>query len=126
MSTSATYTQLRDGSWGIRVQGEAKVNQSVVVAKKDGTTKMETVAKVLWTGRDSKSGATVSLCAITGTKSGPTKDRAHCVVCGSRLDQYAQQRGYRRCLDCVDGGGGARGGQSYYDRHGNFVLGDDD
>ena len=49
-----------------------------------------------------------------------------CVNCGEKLSDYARQRGYKRCLDCADGGGNAHGGQSYYDRHGNFVLGDDD
>jgi hypothetical protein len=49
-----------------------------------------------------------------------------CVKCGTRLDEYAIRRGYKRCLDCVDGGGNAHGGQSYYDKRGNFVLGDDD
>lgn len=54
------------------------------------------------------------------------KKTTHCVNCGSHLDDYAQRKGYKRCLDCVDGGGGAHGGASYYDRNGNFVLGDDD
>lgn len=64
MSTSATYTQLRDGQWGIRVPGKARENQIVQVAKKSGEVKGETVSRVLWTGRDSKSGQTISLCAI--------------------------------------------------------------
>ena len=52
--------------------------------------------------------------------------RTQCVSCGGPLDRRAQQRGYRRCLECVDGGSRAHGGQSYRDRHGNFVLGEDD
>lgn len=39
-------------------------------------------------------------------------------------------RGYYRCYECSpgyrDGGGMYNGGMSYYDRNGNFVLGDDD
>jgi len=49
-----------------------------------------------------------------------------CVNCGNHLDQWEKQHGVKRCADCRDGGGNARGGQSYYDRNGNFVLGDDD
>lgn len=49
-----------------------------------------------------------------------------CVNCGAPLDQWERQHGVKRCSDCRDGGGNAHGGMSYYDRHGNFVLGDDD
>jgi hypothetical protein len=54
------------------------------------------------------------------------KKLTKCVNCGDPLDDYAIRRGYKRCLDCVDGGSRAHGGMSYHDRNGNFVLGDDD
>ena len=50
----------------------------------------------------------------------------NCVNCGERLDNYQIQRGYRRCLDCVEGGSRYMGGASYRDSNGNFVLGADD
>ena len=56
----------------------------------------------------------------------PAKRRHHarCAECG------APSKGFYRCYECSldfrDGGGMARGGQSYHDRNGNFVLGDDD
>lgn len=120
MSTNATYTQLRDGSWGIRVLGTALENQTISVRKKDGTEKTETVRRVLWTGRDSRSGQTVSLCAIGAQQPGK------CRKCGGSLDDWERRHGMRLCANCRDGGGNAHGGQSYYDRNGNFVLGDDD
>ena len=49
-----------------------------------------------------------------------------CVNCNAQLDRWEKQHGVKRCADCRDGGGNAHGGQSYFDRHGNFVLGDDD
>lgn len=61
---TATYTKLRDGSWGIRVAGSARAGATITVHKKSGETRSETVARVLWTGKDSRSGETVSLCAI--------------------------------------------------------------
>ena len=135
MSTStATYTHLRDGSWGIRVPGTARENQSIVVAKKSGDTKTEVVARVLWTGRDSKTSQTISLCAIAGGsgQAGASAANGHsgagarkCLDCGGPV-----RGSYRYCYDCGmehrDGGSRAAGGQSYYDRNGNFVLGDDD
>lgn len=129
MSTSATYTQLRDGSWGIRVPGTARENESVTVTKKDGTTKTETVARILWSGRDSKSGQTVSLCAIARSSNGSSGSHGtgRCADCGCALKPSSR---YRYCYDCGmehrDGGSRANGGMSYYDRNGNFVLGDDD
>lgn len=54
------------------------------------------------------------------------KNKGKCLNCGAELDRWEKQHGVKRCAECRDGGGSARGGQSYYDRHGNFVLGDDD
>jgi hypothetical protein len=49
-----------------------------------------------------------------------------CVNCGDPLNDWERRHGVKRCSDCRDGGGNAHGGQSYYDRNGNFVLGDED
>ena len=49
-----------------------------------------------------------------------------CAKCGGSLDNWERKHGMRNCGDCRDGGSRAHGGQSYYDRNGNFVLGDDD
>jgi hypothetical protein len=57
---SATYTKLKSGEWGVRVEGAVKEGQSVTVRKKNGETKTETVKKVVW------SGGGISLCAVTG------------------------------------------------------------
>jgi len=54
------------------------------------------------------------------------KNVGKCLNCGAELDRWERQHGVKRCADCRDGGGNAHGGQSYYDRHGHFVLGDDD
>jgi hypothetical protein len=48
-----------------------------------------------------------------------------CLACGKQLATWERQRSVKRCADCRDGGGNARGGQSYYHR-GEFILGDDD
>ena len=54
----ATYAKLRDGSWGVRVTGPAAAGQSVTVRKKDGTSKVERIAAVVWEGDG------VTLCSI--------------------------------------------------------------
>ncbi len=52
--------------------------------------------------------------------------RGKCAKCGDELDDWKKRHAIRLCLECRDGGSRAHGGQSYYDRSGNFVLGDDD
>ncbi len=54
----ATYSKLRNGSWGVRVEGSVSPGQSVTVTTKAGKTKTETVGKVIWQGSG------VSLCSI--------------------------------------------------------------
>ena len=56
-----TYTQLRDGSWGLRVQGFAAPGEELRVSKKSGETKTEIVGRVIWTGNG------VSLCTIASS-----------------------------------------------------------
>lgn len=59
-----SYTKLKSGDWGVRVEGQTvTVNQVVTIRKKDGTTKQETVQRVIWTGNG------VQLCAIAATPS---------------------------------------------------------
>lgn len=57
----ATYTKLRDGSWGIRCDGEAAKagpGNAITVTTKAGQAKSETIARVLWSGEG------VSVCTI--------------------------------------------------------------
>lgn len=56
---TATYTKLRDGSWGIRVaSGNIKMGAAVLVRKQSGETKTETVRQVIWHD------ANTSICSI--------------------------------------------------------------
>jgi len=57
-------------------------------------------------------------------RAGAARAFGRCADCG------AQSKGYYRCYTCSldyrDGGSRHKGGVSYYDRRGNFVLGDED
>jgi len=57
-NANATYTKLRSGDWGVRVEGTAAKGDTITVTKKSGETKQETVRAVVWTGNG------VTLCAI--------------------------------------------------------------
>jgi hypothetical protein len=53
-----TYTKLRSGGWGIKVDGTAVAGQVVIVTTKAGATRTETVAAVV------HSGPAYSVCTI--------------------------------------------------------------
>lgn len=65
----ATYTKLRSGEWGIRIAGSTTVGASVVVAKKSGERKTETVARIVWQGEG------VTLAAIAPTSRVSSRSR---------------------------------------------------
>ena len=91
----ATYAKLKNGDWGVRVQGVTTVGATVQVTKRDGSSKTETIAKVLWSGEG------ISLCAIRPTAvSRPIVSRATsrsagwhgngCAACRAAGDWCAQ------------------------------------
>lgn len=94
---TTTYTKLRDGSWGLRVQGQATDGQQVVVAKKDGARKVETVGRVLWRGEG------VTLCSIrSGSRSGHGHHQRHASEERCYRGHRAPVAGCRDCFDTFD------------------------
>lgn len=94
MTTTATYTKLRDGSWGLRVQGKAFDGQDVLVTTRAGRTVEESVGKVLWS--DGK----ISLCKTFASQM-PRRGKAsagRCRRCGSEME--ACEHGLI-CQDCI-------------------------
>ena len=61
-----SYAKLKSGEWGVRVEGPApRTGSRITVTKKDGSTKTETIAAIVWEGTG------VTLCAIAaGDSSG--------------------------------------------------------
>lgn len=47
---NATYTKLKDGNWGLRIQGITDNLNAVTVTKKSGEIKTEYVGRILWRG----------------------------------------------------------------------------
>jgi hypothetical protein len=45
-----TYTKLKSGEWGIRAEGALKAGMTVVVSKKSGESRRETIGKVVFSG----------------------------------------------------------------------------
>ena len=82
-TVSCTYAKLHNGSWGIRAKGIVTAGETVTVTKRDGTTKTETVGRVL----SCKDG--LSICAIEqatsgsrGGRRGSRSARRECDECG--------------------------------------------
>lgn len=80
MSTTITFSKLKDGSWGLRGPG-LKAGATVTVEKKGGQTVRKTVGKILWTG-DGVSLATID---ESGT---PTSAPAARKAFGFRTGRY--------------------------------------
>lgn len=49
-NATATFTKLKDGSWGLRVTGSAKAGDSVTVTKKDGSKSTKKISRIVWSG----------------------------------------------------------------------------
>jgi len=89
---TTTYTKLKSGEWGVRMAGTPKVGARVSVSKKDGSTKTETIARVVWSGDG------ISLCAIAKGDGAKGKNWD-----ASRFNGYGRARGgYAKA--CVTGG----------------------
>ena len=69
-TAAATYTKLKNGQWGVRAPAGVTVGQSLTVTKRDGSSKTETVAAILWAGI-ARDGREASLVSIVPTGSAP-------------------------------------------------------
>ena len=75
----ASWCKLRDGSWGVKVDGTATVGQSIKVAKNSGETQDVTIQRIVFSGNG------VSLCAVSlpnGTGAQSSGPRKKCWECG--------------------------------------------
>lgn len=78
---NATYTKLKDGSWGLRGAG-LTAGARVTVTTKAGVTKTETVGRVLWTG-NGISIATIAAAARTSRRNYSRRNEDdECELCG--------------------------------------------
>lgn len=60
-----TFTKLRDGTWGVRVDSHVPLaGETVTVIRKDGSEGRVKIAEVFWTGANRFGPGTVSLCVI--------------------------------------------------------------
>jgi hypothetical protein len=83
---TATFTRLKDGSWGLRVQGKMKLDlvpgYALDVHKKDGTCSSECIGRVLWQDATKF----VYLCSIapkvSAPASRPRRGTYECMECG--------------------------------------------
>lgn len=73
----ASWTKLRNGDWGVKVEGTAQAGQTVSVRKKSGEQQSVTVDKVIWSGNG------ITLCSVKQReRSEGRSDRHVCAECG--------------------------------------------
>lgn len=90
MEPTATYTKLRSGDWGVRVQGTVSAGAKLTVTKKSGERKIETIAKVVWSGNG------ITLAAI-GTRSGGGARYGSYATIGARQEARMERTGWSGC-----------------------------
>ena len=89
MQHTATPAKLRDGSWGARIVGaqSPKAGETCTIRTSTGKTWDATIARVLWSGKDAKTGEPVALCTTASTEPRPRRDpvarRPHVGICTS-------------------------------------------
>ena len=101
-----SYTKLKDGSWGLRASPEKlTAGSNVTVRKKDGSTKTETVARIIWQG----DGVTLASIAAGAPRSSGDRGssrggrtRTGC-SCGS-VEEYSQDSDCWTCRHDSDAG----------------------
>lgn len=81
---NASYTKLKSGEWGMKVNGAAKPGDVVTVTKKSGESKRKTVGAIVWSGNG------VTLCTIQA---------------GTPVYRTTGKKGYRKSVQA----GGGRG-----------------
>lgn len=93
----ATWTKLRDGSWGVRGKGLA-TGEETIVEKRDGSRQAVIVGRILWTGDDGTQIATAarSVASVVGSghRSGRRCDCSDgCCDRGCRCDRQCNCQG---------------------------------
>ena len=98
----ATFTKLRNGSWGIRIDGKPEPGAQITVKKKSGETEAKVIDRVIWTGPDRKTGQPVSICSVKeATKASVwSSDQDYCYhACPVTERQCNPKNG--PCHDCL-------------------------
>lgn len=96
--SKATFTKLKNGDWGVKIEGPVIPGGEVTVTKKDGNTTEVTVGEVVWSGNG------YNICKIK--KDSPSGQatykgkKCYCSECGE-LDR--PQKGGSRCKECYEG-----------------------
>lgn len=70
----ATFTKLKNGDWGLRVQGAAEPGDRVKARRGDGQTQWLVVGEVVWKGPDRDTGQTITVTTIRRTERSANDD----------------------------------------------------
>lgn len=87
----ASWTKLQDGSWGIRCEQAVAVGDSVMVERRDGQQKRETIDSVVWTN------GSVWVCTVA--KKAKKKATPKAVITPSRLERRRWSTSHTYDLD---------------------------
>ena len=89
---TATFAKLNDGSWGLRIQGDASEGDTVLTVRKDGTKSIKTVGAILF----KRDGLTLARIQEGGSRPAPNSTYAR----RRRPCGYPGCTGYGHCDEC--------------------------
>lgn len=69
----ATYTKLKTGDWGIRIQGKAQPGDRVIATRASGQSQTLTVGEIVWQGQDRDTGMPITVATFV---QGPRRQAA--------------------------------------------------
>jgi hypothetical protein len=68
MPLMGTFTKLKNGDWGVRIEGLARAGDKVQTKKRDGSTQWVTIGQVIWQGRDPRSNQQITIGTLSRTE----------------------------------------------------------
>jgi len=74
----ATFTRLKDGSWGLRVEGKVREGDRVIAVRQNGSSQVMTCGTVVWSGPDRHTGKYLTITTIGGSKRASSEEECGC------------------------------------------------
>jgi hypothetical protein len=81
---NATFTKLKSGDWGLRIQGDVKPGDRVLAKRQSGQAQVLTVGEIVWRGRDNATGSFITVSTIGRTRT--ASETCGCGGTGVRAD----------------------------------------
>jgi hypothetical protein len=84
--TTATWTKLRSGDWGLRIAGTVRKGEAVMAIRKDGRTEQVAVDRIVWSGNG------ITLATVAGRRSHSGHSGRRACITGGNCSSFGSGR----------------------------------